>query len=230
MIDFNRHRILTFDCFGTLIDWEGGILGAVRPVLARCGVEADDRTILETYAEIEAKHEEGDFVDYRFVLRFVMTEMSLRFGFDAEPSELDCLSKSIGGWEPFPDTIDSLRQLRNRFKLAIVSNIDDELFADTARRLEIPFDWIITAQQARAYKPSPRMFEYALREIGRPREEIIHVAQSIYHDIVPARALGLATVWVNRRAGREGYGATPAAAATPDLEIPDLATLVKLID
>lgn len=229
MIDFNRYRILTFDCYGTLIDWEGGILGAIKPVFARYGVEADDRTILETYAGIEAKHEEGDFVDYRIVLRLVMAEMSLRFGFDAEPSDLDCLSKSISSWEPFPDTIDSLRQLRNRFKLAVVSNIDDELFAGSAKRLEVPFDWVVTAQQARAYKPSHRTFEYALKEIGRPREEILHVAQSLYHDIVPAHELGLATVWVNRRAGKEGSGATPVSTAKPDLEVPNLTTLVDLI-
>jgi 2-haloacid dehalogenase len=249
MFDFSRYRILTFDCFGTLIDWESGILGAVKPVLERYGVEADDRTILEAYAQIEAKHEEGDFVDYRMILRFVMTELSLRFGFDANPSELDCLSQSIGGWNPFPDTIDSLRRLRNRFKLAIVSNIDDELFAGTAKRLEVPFDWVITAQQARAYKPSEKTFEYALRKIGRPRDEILHVAQSLYHDIVPARSQGLATVWVNRRAGKKGSGATlakrsagltavdspnighsVAATAQPDLEVPDLSTLVNLIE
>ncbi len=141
------------------------------------------------------------------------------------------------------------RRSKPSTKRAIVSNIDDELFAGTAKRLEVPFDWVITAQQARAYKPSANTFEYALKEIGRPRDEILHVAQSLYHDIMPARSLGLATVWVNRRAGKEGSGATLAkrsagptavdspntghslaATAQPDLEVPDLSTLVNLIE
>ena len=229
-MDFTPFRIITFDCFGTLIDWENGILSAIRPVIERYGVVADDREILEEYARIEAKHEEGDFVDYRMVLRFVMAEMSFRFGFDAEPAELDCLTRSIGSWDPFPDTIGALKRLRNRFKLAIVSNVDDALFEKTAERLEVAFDWIVTAQQAGAYKPSKRVFDRALKTIDRPRCEILHVAQSLYHDIAPAKELGLSTVWVNRRTGKAGFGATPAASATPDLEVPDLATLIDLIE
>jgi len=117
--------------------------------------------------------------------------------------------------------------LRSRFKLAIVSNTDDDLFADTARLLEVPFDWVITAQQARSYKPSHNNFRLALERIARPPAEVLHCAQSVYHDIVPARALGLATVWVNRR-GAKGGGATKAASGRPDLEVPDLKTLAEM--
>ncbi len=229
MIDFRRYEVLTFDCYGTLIDWETGILEAVRPVLARHGIGASDRDILETFAPIEAKHEEGDYVGYKMVLRLVMTEMSLRFAFDATPEELDCLSASLGDWEPFDDTVESLRKLKTRYKLAVISNVDDGLFAATERRLQVPFDWVITAQQAAAYKPSHEIFDLALKKIGVPRERILHIAQSVYHDITPARELGLGTVWVNRRAGKPGSGATLAASAVSELEVSNLRSLVETI-
>jgi 2-haloacid dehalogenase len=228
VIDLSRFEVLTFDCYGTLIDWEKGILGAVKPILARHGVGADDDTILETYAALEAKYEEGEFLPYRMVLRLVMTEMSLRLKFDAAPGELDCLAQSIGDWPPFPDTVDALRRLAKTYRLAVISNVDDALFALTAKRLQVGFDWVTTAEQVRAYKPSPAMFEEALRRIGGPRERVLHVAQSVYHDIVPARWLGLATVWVNRRAGKAGPGATPRVSAAPDLVVRDLAALASM--
>jgi len=227
MLDLSRFEVLTFDCYGTLIDWESGILGAVRAVLHRHGIQADDRKILETYALLEAKFEDGDYLKYTMVLRLVMTEMSLRFGFDATPAELDCLSRSIGDWEPFPDTVGALRRLAARYKLAVVSNVDDALFAVTKRKLEVAFDHVITAEQARAYKPSPRVFEKALERIGCPRDRVLHVAQSVYHDIVPARAMGLEAVWINRRAGKTGSGATLFATGAPGLELPDLESLAR---
>ena len=227
-LDFSRFKVLTFDCYGTLIDWESGILHAVRPVLDRHDVEVPDATLLETYAGLEAKYEEGEYLPYALVLRLVMTEMSLRYRFDATPAELDCISRSIGQWEPFPDTVDALRRLARRYRLAVVSNVDDRLFAATAGRLAFAFDWIVTAQQARAYKPSHRMFEKAFEKIGYPRSEILHVAQSIYHDVMPAKALGLSTVWVNRRAGKMGSGATWPAIADADVTVTDLGSLADL--
>ncbi|MDH3380877.1 MAG: HAD-IA family hydrolase [Gammaproteobacteria bacterium] len=229
MLDFDRYRILTFDCYGTLIDWETGILAALEPVFARHGVEANSDEVLEMYAKIEAKHEQGDYVRYELLLRLLMAEMSLRLGFDASVLELNCLSGSIKDWLPFPDTVESLVRLKSRFKLAIISNIDDRLFEGTAPRLEVAFDWVVTSQQAQAYKPGRQTFEHALARFNVPREQILHVAQSVYHDIEPAKALGMSTVWVNRRRGREGSGATPPAKATPDLEVADLRSLADLI-
>jgi 2-haloacid dehalogenase len=228
MLDFSCFKVLTFDCYGTLIDWETGILNAVRSVITGRGIEVDDLKILSRYAELEAKHEEGNYLTYTMVLRLVMTEMSLRFGFDATPAELDCLSRSLKDWEPFPDTAAALRRLAGRYKLAVVSNVDDRLFAETARRLGVAFDWVVTAEQARAYKPSHAVFERAFEKIGYPRGEILHVAQSIYHDVIPAKALGLATVWVNRRAGKPGSGATLPASAKADVEVVDLESLAGL--
>jgi 2-haloacid dehalogenase len=229
MLDFSRFTLLTFDCYGTLIDWERGILEAVRPILVRSGIEADDETVLETYAAVEAKHEEGEFVRYEIVLRMVMAEMSLRLGFDASPEEVLGLPQSLGHWKAFPDTVEALRRLRKKYKLAIISNTDDRLFQATAKHLGVTFDWVVTAQQARAYKPCPKIFDYAFGQFGIPREQILHVAQSIYHDVVPARDLGIATVWVNRRKGQRGTGATPPATATPDAEVADLRSLTELM-
>jgi 2-haloacid dehalogenase len=228
-LDFDRFRVLTFDCYGTLIDWESGILHAIRSVLVKHHVVADDRTILETFATLEAKHEMDEYVRYEVVLRMVMAEMSLRLGFDASTDDIVSLPRSLPGWKPFPDTVEALRKLKTRYQLAILSNVDDALFAATARSLKIPFDWVVTAQQASAYKPDRRIFEHAFTRLAIPREQILHVAQSVYHDIVPARALGVACVWVNRRKGRTGTGATAPAAETPDLEVASLQSLVEVI-
>src|SRR5262249_52355411 len=132
-------------------------------------------------------------------------------------------------WPAFSDSALALQALHTKYKLAIISNIDDDLFAMSAPRLGIQFDWLITAQQAQSYKPSMHNFQMALARIGVPPQNILHVAQSLYHDIRPARALGLYTVWVNRRHAKSGSGATPPAQARPDMEVPDLRTLAEQI-
>jgi len=226
-VNFERCQVLTFDCYGTLIDWESAILRVLRPILDG-RAELNDDTILETYAQLEAAAEAGPYRSYRDVLEEVVLGFGQRFNFVAAPPEISSLPESLGQWQPFPDTVAALRRLKSRFKLAVISNIDDDLFAQTARRLEVPFDFVITAQQARSYKPSHNNFRLALRTIGVAPEKVIHVAQSLFHDIAAARALGLTTVWVNRRGKRMRPGATPRANVRPDLEVPDLKTLAEL--
>ncbi len=119
--------------------------------------------------------------------------------------------------------------MKSKFKLAIISNIDDHLFVYSKEHLKIEFDWIITSEQARSYKPSLNNFRFAIEKIGVPIENILHIAQSMYHDIIPAKAIGLSTAWVNRRKGKEGTGATPATHSNTELEVPDLKTLVSII-
>jgi 2-haloacid dehalogenase len=230
MIDFNKYEVLSFDCYGTLIDWEIGILAALRPVFAAHNINLTDEQILNLYAEIELRAEEGKFAKYREVLRKVVGELGSRLGFVPSPPELDCLVDSLKNWRPFPDTVEALRALKKTFKLAIISNIDGDLFALSAKQLEVEFDWVITAEQAKSYKPSLHNFKFAVERIGVSPEKILHIAQSIYHDIIPAKILGLSTVWVNRREGKEGFGATPPARARPDLEVPDLKTLVSIME
>ncbi|NIM19980.1 MAG: haloacid dehalogenase type II [Candidatus Latescibacteria bacterium] len=227
MLDFDKYEVLTFDCYGTLIDWETGILAALRSVLAAAGKRVtSDGEILTRYAEIESKLETEAYRTYKETLRMVVDRFGEKMGFEPIGSERDCLVHSLGSWPPFSDTVASLGTLKQRYKLAIISNTDDDLFMKTARTLEVAFDWVVTAEQARAYKPSAGIFEFAFERIGLPRNQMLHVAQSIYHDIVPAKSLGLSTVWVNRRKGKVGPGAARPAIATPDLEVPDLASLV----
>ncbi len=230
MLPLERFRALTFDCYGTLIDWEGGILSALGPLLQDRRIECTDEELLTLYATAESTAESGAYRSYREVQRIVLGAIADRLGFILKPEELYRLSESIKDWRPFADTVDALRILKRRYRLGIVSNIDDDLFAASATRLEVPFDAVITAQQVAAYKPCPAHFETALQVLGLPREEILHVAQSLFHDIAPARSLGWKTVWVNRRKGRPGPGATPPAEAIPDLEVPDLRTLAGMVE
>jgi 2-haloacid dehalogenase len=227
-LDLGRFEVLTFDCYGTLVDWEAGILDALRPVLAAHGAEIADEELLETYGRHEAEIEAGPYRLYRDVLAEAVRRIGAGLGFEPTAAELDAFGDSVGDWPPFPDTPDALRRLSKRYKLAVLTNCDDDLFARTQARLGVEFDWAITAQQARSYKPSQRNFELAISTIGLPRDRILHVAQSLFHDHGPAKQLGLATVWVDRRAGKRGSGATPPADANPDLVLPDLRTLAEM--
>lgn len=224
----DQYSHLMFDCYGTLIDWERGILAAIRPVLARHGVEQSDDAILELFGELEAAAEAATYERYSAVLTTTLAGFAERLGFTLEPGEADALARSVPDWPPFPDTVEALAALGRHYRLVILSNIDDALFAASARHLKADFADVITAQQVGSYKPNPNNFRYALEKLGVPAGEILHVAQSLFHDIVPAKEVGLATVWVNRRHDRPGSGATPPAEALPDLEVPSLATLADL--
>jgi 2-haloacid dehalogenase len=228
MLDFDRFTYLTFDCYGTLIDWERGILAALRPVLDCHGIAIADDAALELYGELESAAERGPYLLYRDLLATVMDGFGERLGFVPSADERAALAASVGDWPPFPDTVEALRALAGRFRLVILSNIDDDLFALSARHLGVTFAAIVTAQQVGSYKPDLRNFRALLARLDTAPDRVLHVAQSLFHDIAPANALGLTTVWVNRRHDRPGSGATPPATARPDLEVPDLRTLAHL--
>jgi 2-haloacid dehalogenase len=232
MLDFSRFRVLTFDCYGTLIDWESGIFSVLRPILAAHGKTVPDDALLAMYGEFEAEAETGVYRPYREVLKSVVREYGRELEFSPSEAEVRSLPESVANWQPFPDTVEALRLLKKRYRLAVLSNIDDDLFATTAPKLGVDFDHVVTAQQARAYKPSLEVFRLAQERIGMKSEEWLHVAQSVYHDIVPARALGLATVWVNRPSARAGIGAVKVAEGKqskmhPDLAVPSLEILAE---
>ncbi|HJQ98532.1 MAG TPA: haloacid dehalogenase type II [Candidatus Polarisedimenticolaceae bacterium] len=225
MIDLDDFDVLTFDCYGTLIDWETGLVAALRPILDASGVEADAEAVLVRFGALESELEAGPYLPYRAVLGRVLLGLGAEFGFKPTVEEIATFAASVGSWPAFPDSKRSLRALKTKYELGVISNVDDDLFAGSSRQLGDPFSWVITAQQVRSYKPSVENFERAFETIGVPRDRILHVAQSLFHDVEPAKRLGLSTVWVNRRAGKEGGGATPASLAVPDLEVEDLATL-----
>jgi len=228
MLDFNRFEILTFDCYGTLIDWETGILAALRRILSAHSKQIDDSTLLKLYGDFELRSESGGFRPYREVLSSVVRQFGDELGFTPTTGEVRSLPDSLAKWKPWPDTVAALRQLKTRFRLAILSNVDDDLFASTRPKLEVEFDEVVTAQQAQAYKPSLKLFELALTRINAPAHRVLHVGQSIYHDVVPAQSLGLATAWVNRPSARPGVGAVKAAEATPDLTVTSVGELAEL--
>jgi 2-haloacid dehalogenase len=156
-------------------------------------------------------------------------QFGTEFGFTPTSEQVQSLAESLPRWKPWPDTVAALRQLKSHFRLAILSNIDDDLFEGTRPQLDAAFDAVITAQQARAYKPSFSLFELALSRIQVPAHRVLHVGQSIYHDVIPAQALGLATVWVNRPSARPGVGAVKSAEGKPDITVASLEELVGLI-
>ena len=224
MLSFSGVTVLSFDCYGTLIDWETGILSALRPLLSRRQIQLADSDLLQLYARFEREAQENiPFINYRTVLRKVTKSLSKHLGLYVEAGKEGVLAESMASWRPFPDTVAALKGLKSRFRLAILSNVDDDLFRSTQAILEVPFDWVITSEQLGSYKPSHRNFQSAVTSFGVEPGQHVHVAQSLYHDIAPAHSLGIKTVWVNR----QGAASTPVIDAVPDLEVPDLETLAR---
>jgi 2-haloacid dehalogenase len=224
-MDFSGFTTISFDCYGTLIDWESGILPVLRTLLGNHGQSLPDAALLELYGEFEAEAESGPYQSYRDVLQAVVRAFANRLHFEASSAEIRSLGESVRAWPPFPDMVRALHELQKRYKLAVISNIDDDLFAETRKHLGVEFDGVITAERARSYKPSINNFQIALRTLALSPDRLLHAAQSIYHDVVPARSLGISTVWVNRKSARPGVGAVRASLGKPDLEVPDLASL-----
>lgn len=228
-MDVGSVRLITFDCYGTLIDWETGMLAALRPLFCRNGKIVSDEKLLEIYGEAEAEVEAGPYQRYRTVLSETVQAMGRALGVDITAQDGRQFAASVALWEPFPDTVACLQALARRYKLGIISNIDDDLFAGTQRKLEVKFDLIVTAEQVQSYKPSLRNFREALRRSGLSKDEVLHAGQSVYHDIVPASFLGIKNVWVNRPSIRPGAGAAKPASAQPQFEVQNLNELLALM-
>jgi 2-haloacid dehalogenase len=226
---FEFIRLITFDCYGTLIDWETGMLAALRPLLSRGGRQISDLQILELYGEIEAELEAGPYLPYRQVLTQAAQEIGRRLGTEISAEEGRAFAESLTRWKPFIDTVPALQSLARRFLLGIISNVDDDLFAETQNQLAVEFDFVVTAQQMQSYKPSHKNFEEAIPRSGLSKDQILHAGQSLYHDIAPANALGIQNVWVNRPSIRPGSGAARPGAATPSYEMHSLAELSALL-
>jgi 2-haloacid dehalogenase len=192
-------------------------------VLDARGVAADVEDVLSRYAGYEAEAEAGPYMRYRDVLAAGLRGVAGELGFEPTAAEVEAFSGSVADWPAFPDSASALAKLKRRYRLGVITNCDDDLFAASNEKLGVEFDWVVTAEQVGSYKPSERNFEVAFERLGLPRERILHVAQSLFHDHVTAKRLGLATVRIDRRGGREGSGATPVAEAAPDATFPDMA-------
>jgi 2-haloacid dehalogenase len=221
---FGRFEALTFDCYGTLIDWETGLAAALRRLIGPAGADIETDHLLETYAGFEAEAERPPYRTYREVLATGGRGVAATLELEPADAAIDAFAGSVVDWPAFADSTAALARLKTRFRLGVLTNCDDDLFAASNRRLGVEFDWVVTAQQCAGYKPDRRNFERLFERVGLPRDRILHVAQSLYHDHVPAKALGLTTVWIDRRHDRPGSGATPPADARPDLTFPDMAS------
>lgn len=228
-LDTGAITLLSFDCYGTLIDWESGIAAAISELCDHHDIICSRDQILELYARCEAAEESTDYRPYRDILRSVTRRMAKEFGVMPTETDLQTLERSLPHWPPFSDTVAALQRLKTKFRLAVISNIDEDLFAGTARLLNVSFDFVTTASQVKAYKPNLTVFEQARKRIGVENKNWLHVAQSKFHDIAPANALGLQSVWINRRHNQVGDGATPQSTAVPTLELPDLQSLASLL-
>ena len=228
-IDPSIIRLISFDCYGTLIDWEQGILGALRVLLAAHGELPPPEELLDAYAQFERAAEAPPYRTYRQVLQIVIEQFGNRYGFLADSTELDTLARSLPSWKPFEDSVPSLHRLASRYLLAVCSNVDDDLFEPTARQLEVTFTTVITSQQVGSYKPDGGHFAELLKRTGLRSGEILHVAQSLYHDIAPARRTGFHCVWLHRPSVRQRFGATPEVTATPDLELDSMTALAAMM-
>lgn len=232
MIDFGRFKVCTFDCYGTLIDWDTGISELVSPWLAEMNSQVPPDLVVSTFALMQARHQQArPALLYPEVLRRSWRDIEEQFGWDENPAHATAFARSVSTWPPFPDTVESLRYLARKYHLGILSNVDNASLAGSLRLLEVSFAFTVTAEDVGSYKPALPHFEEAFRrleEIGIRKDQILHVAQSKHHDMIPGGHLGLTTVWVNRRHGKKGTGATLAATAEPTLTVNSLAELVAL--
>lgn len=218
----NRPRVITFDCYDTLVEFP--IDAVTREIL---GERAEGIDLARFFAEFEALRFETTtnrpYQPYRNVLRGTLAEIMGRYGIIYRDEDGAALVAAVRTWGPYPDVPPALTRLRQHCHLAIITNSDDDIMAENVRRIGVPFDHVITAEQAGTYKPSPAIFAYALERLGCQPEEILHVAQGFDYDIVPTHALGWRRVWINR------YGLAGDPAYGPFDELPDLSGLPDLV-
>lgn len=218
-----RYDVLTFDCYGTLIDWERGIADAFASAMRGDGVALDRAALLAAYHEIEPVVQAERYRSYREVLALTARRVAERLGWRLAAGDETFLPESLPAWPAFPDTNGALRRLAEAgHRLAILSNVDDHLLAGTLRHLDVSFEFVVTAQQVGAYKPAPAHFEAARKRIDGARW--LHVAQSWVHDIVPARRLGIPSAWINRKRERARGAERPDAEFTTLAEATDWLT------
>lgn len=226
MIDWANIEAFTFDCYGTLIDWQAGIRRMINGALAQLGrASMSDAELFRRYSEAERRAEQGPWRSYREVCREVARTL---LGKEAPASTWSMLADSIRFWPAWPDTVGALQALKKNGRLVIVSNIDDDLFRETARTLRVPFDHVVTAEQVRSYKPGRAHFEEALKRLDLPAERVLHVAESKWHDVVPAQAMGFPTAWINRSQG--GPAASGSAHVEADVTVTSLRALVDRME
>ncbi|SJM60232.1 HAD family hydrolase [Gulosibacter sp. 10] len=236
MVDLTSYAALSFDVYGTLIDWEAGIAKVLKEWAERHGSDLDDERLLLAYADNEAAVErEYPGLAYAEVLQAAFRRTAADLDLPAADEELQELGRSVPDWPAFADTHEALTRLKRHYRLIILSNVHEQGVEGSIRRMDVEFDQVNTAQAIGSYKPAARNFEVLLERLGEldvERPQLLHVAQSLFHDHVPGKRAGLDTVWINRRHDRPGWGATPdpRVDVTPNLEFTSLAEFADAVD
>jgi 2-haloacid dehalogenase len=220
---------ISFDCYGTLIDWESGILACFEDLKKRYDIKISDIEILKLYANFEADEEHKSFRTYREILVSVLERFANHLSFTLLAEDKYALAESVKKWPPFPDTSLALKELQKKYKLVIISNIDDDLFAYSEALMDIKFDHIFTAQQMKNYKPALANFEYVQNALSLDKAEWLHVAQSLYHDHVPASKLGIKSVWIKRKSKAGDQGVAPQVDYMPKEKYEDMKSFSEAI-
>jgi 2-haloacid dehalogenase len=225
--------VLTFDCYGTLIDWESGMIEALKPLTSKASRPLRRDEILEAHARQEsAQQVQTPAKLYRDLLATVYRRLAEEWGVATSWSDCVAYGRSVRNWPAFADTAPSLQYLKRHYKLAILSNVDNESFSFSNEKLGVDLDAIYTAEDCGSYKPASRNFEYMLaklKTLGIEKNQVLHTAESLFHDHMPANEHGLVSCWIDRRHGREGSGATMALEQAPryDFRFTSLADFVK---
>jgi 2-haloalkanoic acid dehalogenase type II len=225
-------RVLTFDCYGTLIDWESGIYAALQPLLQKANTALPRDAVLEAFARCESAQEAATpAMIYSDLLTEVHRQLAAEWRIAVSESDHQRFGASVPDWPAFADSAASLQYLKQHYKLVILSNVDRTSFSGSHRRLQVEFDAVYTAQDVGSYKPNPQNFTYMLEHLaalGFGKEAILHTAQSLFHDHAPAKQFGLASAWIDRRQNQGGWGATmqPPEGARYDFRFPSLAAMV----
>ncbi|UCE62206.1 MAG: HAD-IA family hydrolase [Phycisphaerales bacterium] len=210
-----KTKVITFDCYGTLIDWWVGLRKSFQSIFASADTQQIDE-LVDAYVDTEADIEGQVYRPYRDVVTEAVERLAQRFNLAIPSGKAKLLAQMLPHWTPFPDTNEALKRLKERFQLGVLSNIDRDLFAETTKHFEVTFDFVITAQDVQSYKPAMGHFERLIDQHASP-DIVLHVAQSLYHDGVPTGKLGIPYVWINRYDGTNDLSVVPLA-LYPDLK------------
>ena len=226
-------KALTFDCYGTLIDWEAGIIAGLQPLTSRLGGALTRNAILHAHA----RHESAQQIQtpgkrYSDILALVYQRLAQEWGVAAAPEEGVVYGQSVKNWRAFPDAVDALRYLKKYYTLAVLSNVDNASFSGSQARLQVEFDAVYTAEEIGSYKPDERNFDYMLARLhadGIEKHDVLHTAESLFHDHAPANRAGIASCWIYRRHDQDGFGATMPPGEMPRCDF-TFNSMTELVD
>jgi 2-haloalkanoic acid dehalogenase type II len=219
----NKFEWVTFDCYGTLIDWDAGIRSFLSELVSRKGISAEIESLHQRWEAIQFELIQREYRPYKEILRLSLEATLREFGIPYEPEDGDAFAASMPTWKPFPDVPKALRELKRHARIAIISNTDNDILRESVKLIGVEFDALVTAEDTKIYKPSPRIFEFALQQIKEPPERILHVAFGFKYDLAPAKQVGMKTCWLNRTGEPKPEG------IEPDFVVATMEEVIRLV-